>query len=285
MSQLTISQLYRELVASLTNSLGEREANAAAKIILEDIRGITPTDLIVNAHRTVEETTAKRIRDIVEEIKNGMPVQYAVGSARFYGIDFIVTPDVLIPRPETEGLIDMIVKENANLRDLQILDCGTGSGCIAISLARHLPIANIDAIDISSKALKIAKENSKRLNAKVNFFEEDILTLKQYDDKTYDIIVSNPPYIAEEEAPTIDDRVKNYEPNVALFVPNDDPLVFYRAITEFASAALKPQGTLYFEINPRFTGEMEQLLKSYGFSDIDIIRDYIGRYRYIRAKK
>lgn len=285
MSQLTIGDLYRELVETLTTSLGRREANAAAKIILEDVRGITQTDLAVNAHRTVEDMTAERIRGIAQEINNGKPVQYAIGSARFYGMDFVVTPDVLIPRPETEGLIDMIVKEYANQPDLQILDCGTGSGCIAISLARHLPFANIDAIDISAKALEIAKENGKRLNVKVNFFEGDILTLKTCRNKNYDVIVSNPPYIAEEEASEMDDTVKNYEPKGALFVSNDDPLIFYRAIIEFASTSLNPQGTLYFEINPRFTDEMKQLLMSNDFSDIDIIRDYIGRYRYIRAKR
>lgn len=285
MSQLTIGDLYRELVETLTNSLGRREANAAAKIILEDVRDITQTDLAVNAHRTVEDMTAERIRRIAQEINNGKPVQYAIGSARFYGMDFVVTPDVLIPRPETEGLIDMIVKEYANQPDLQILDCGTGSGCIAISLARHLPFANIDAIDISAKALEIAKENGKRLNVKVNFFEGDILTLKTCRNKNYDVIVSNPPYIAEEEASEMDDTVKNYEPKGALFVSNDDPLIFYRAIIEFASTSLNPQGTLYFEINPRFTDEMKQLLMSNDFSDIDIIRDYIGRYRYISAKR
>lgn len=285
MSQLTIGDLYRELVETLTTSLGRREANAAAKIILEDVRGITQTDLAVNAHRTVEDMTAERIRGIAQEINNGKPVQYAIGSARFYGMDFVVTPDVLIPRPETEGLIDMIVKEYANQPDLHILDCGTGSGCIAISLARHLPFANIDAIDISAKALEIAKGNGKRLNVKVNFFEGDILTLKTCLNKNYDVIVSNPPYIAEEEASEMDDRVKNYEPKGALFVSNDDPLIFYRAIIEFASTSLNPQGTLYFEINPRFTDEMKQLLMSNDFSDIDIIRDYIGRYRYIRAKR
>ena len=285
MSQLTIGKLYRELAEKLTPALGSLEATASAKIILEDVRGITPTDLVVNQHRTVEDLTAERIRKIAEDICNGVPVQYAVGTARFYGMVFVVTPDVLIPRPETEGLVDMIVKDYDGRKDLHVLDCGTGSGCIAISLARNLPFANIDAIDISEKALEVAAENAKRLNADVRFDRKDILSLKSNCDKSYDIIVSNPPYIAEEEASEMEDRVKDHEPGLALFVPDDDPLVFYRAIAEYASSHLSADGALYFEINPRFTEELKKLLSANNFSDVDIVRDYIGRYRFIRSKK
>ena len=284
MAQLTVNQLYRELVASLTPSLGEREAVSASRIILEDVRGITPTDLIVNGHRTVEDMTADRVRKIAAAVNEGEPVQYAVGSARFYGLDFLVSPAVLIPRPETEGLVDMIVKDYARRSDLKVLDCGTGSGCIAIALARNLAFSKVDAIDISDDAIAVANDNAKVLKTSVNVYKRDILTLKP-DNERYDIIVSNPPYIADAEAAEMDKRVKDYEPRTALFVPDDDPLKFYRPIAEYAIETLNQDGTLYFEINPRFVDDMKQMLTSAGFNSVDAVRDYIGRYRYIKAKR
>ena len=284
MAQLTVNQLYRELVASLTPSLGEREAVSASRIILEDVRGITPTDLIVNGHRTVEDMTADRVRKIAAAVNEGEPVQYAVGSARFYGLDFLVSPAVLIPRPETEGLVDMIVKDYAGMSDLKVLDCGTGSGCIAIALARNLAFSKVDAIDISDDAIAVANVNAKVLKTSVNVYKRDILTLKP-DNERYNIIVSNPPYIADAEAAEMDKRVKDYEPHTALFVPDDDPLKFYRPIAEYAIETLNQDGTLYFEINPRFVDDMKQMLTSAGFNSVDAVRDYIGRYRYIKAKR
>lgn len=285
MPQKTISETYREIITRLTPYLGESEAKSAARIILEDVRGVTQTDLIVNGHRTVEDATAERIRKITDEIINGEPVQYAVGTARFYGMDFAVSPTVLIPRPETEGLVDMIVKDFERKSDLKILDCGTGSGCIAIALARNLPFSDVDAIDISADALSVAKLNAKKLKAGVNFRLQDILTLNASTESIYDIIVSNPPYIAEEEAVDMDNRVKDYEPAKALFVPDDNPLLFYSAIAKFASRALKNDGALYFEINPRFVEQMKDMLAKQGFNNIDVQRDYIGRYRYMKATK
>ena len=284
MAQLTVNQLYRELVASLTPSLGEREAVSASRIILEDVRGITPTDLIVNGHRTVEDMTADRVRKIAAAVNEGEPVQYAVGSARFYGLDFLVSPAVLIPRPETEGLVDMIVKDYTGMSDLKVLDCGTGSGCIAIALARNLAFSKVDAIDISDDAIAVANDNAKVLKTSVNVYKRDILTLKPGNER-YDIIVSNPPYIADAEAAEMDKRVKDYEPRIALFVPDDDPLKFYRPIAEYAIETLNQDGTLYFEINPRFVDDMKQMLTSAGFNSVDAVRDYIGRYRYIKAKR
>lgn len=284
MAQLTVNQLYRELVASLTPSLGEREAVSASRIILEDVRGITPTDLIVNGHRTVEDMTADRVRKIAAAVNEGEPVQYAVGSARFYGLDFLVSPAVLIPRPETEGLVDMIVKDYAGMSDLKVLDCGTGSGCIAIALARNLAFSKVDAIDISDDAIAVANDNAKVLKTYIHVYKRDILTLKSGNER-YDIIVSNPPYIADAEAAEMDKRVKDYEPHTALFVPDDDPLKFYRPIAEYAIETLNQDGTLYFEINPRFVDDMKQMLTSAGFNSVDAVRDYIGRYRYIKAKR
>ncbi len=284
-SQPTIATVYRDIISRLSPSLGDGESRAAARVIMEDVRGATPTDLVVNGDRTVEPPTLGRIYDIVARIISGEPVQYAVGSARFYGIDFTVTPDVLIPRPETEGLVDMIVSQWSGRDDLRVLDCGTGSGCIAIALARNLPFSAIDAIDISNAALKVAEENSRRLKTSVGFYRRDILKLTPPDAPLYDIIVSNPPYIARDEAAAMDDRVLGYEPADALFVPDDNPLIFYRAISAYAVKALKAGGRLYFEINPRFRDAMTAMLADDGFTDIDTRRDYLGRYRFVSASK
>ncbi len=286
MSPATISSVYKELQETLTPALGQREATAAARVILEDVRGITQSDIIVNGHRTVEDLTLEKIRGIAAKVRDGEPVQYAIGTARFYGMDFAVTPAVLIPRPETEGLVDMIVNDHDGRRDLRILDCGTGSGCIAIALARTLPFARVDAIDISDAALALARENASTLKVagSVNFKKEDIMTLEAAPQE-YDIIVSNPPYIAEKEAAAMDDRVKSFEPSTALFVPDDDPLVFYRKIATYAIKSLKAGRRIYFEINPLFADGMKRLLTDTGFADVDIQRDYIGRNRSASATK
>ena len=280
---MTVADLYKKLLSTLTPVLGDSEARSAARVILEDVRGITQTDLVVNGHRTVEPETLKQIEEISDRICAGEPVQYAVGSARFYGMDFKVNPSVLIPRPETEGLVDMIVRDYGQRSDLRVLDCGTGSGCIAIALARNLPFASVDAIDISPDALKVATDNSSRLKVKVNFSCRDILHPVRPDEPTYDIIVSNPPYIADRERKDMDTRVTDYEPSTALFVPDSDPLIFYRAITQYATLALKKSGGLYFEINPLYADLLRAMLEDNGFDSIEILRDYIGRYRYAKA--
>lgn len=280
---ISIEQLYKECIIALTPSLGEGEARAAARVIFEDVRGITPSEIVLYGYRTVEDFTAERIRSIIDKIKDGTPVQYAIGTARFYGMNFHVSPAVLIPRPETEGLVDLIAADYNGVSDLRILDCGTGSGCIAISLARSLPFAAVDAIDISDEALAIARHNASGLKAKVNFIREDILALKDNHAAKYDIIVSNPPYIAKSEAAGMDKRVKDYEPAQALFVEDNNPLVYYHAIKGYALKALKPGGKLYFEINPRYADDIKSMLDTAGFADTSIIRDYIGRYRYAIA--
>ncbi len=281
---MTVAELYKDLTTQLSAVLGDSEAKSAARVILEDVRGISRTDLVIYGHRTVEPETVERINDIVNKITSGEPVQYAIGSARFYGMDFKVTPAVLIPRPETEGLVDMIVRDYGDREDLRILDCGTGSGCIAIALARNLPFAEVEAIDISREALKIAADNALALKTKVTFANKDILKLSdQAYDEAYDIIVSNPPYIADSERSEMDPRVTDHEPATALFVSDDQPLAFYTAIADYASKALAPEGALYFEINPRFIDELKSMLAAHGFDFVDVTRDYLGRYRYAKA--
>ena len=191
-----------------------------------------------------------------------------------------MTPAVLIPRPETEQLVDLIVNEN-KASDLRVLDMGTGSGCIAISLARALKFACVDALDVSREALAIARENAAALKVKVRFFEHDMLLPQPA--ATYDIIVSNPPYICWSERESMDDNVKEYEPAQALFVPDDDPLLFYKSIVRYASQSLESGGRLYLEINQRFGEEMKNLLKGSGFTEVRIIQDSFGKVRFAAA--
>lgn len=282
---MTAEELYRECVATLSPVLGAGEGRAAADIIFEDVRGMNRTAMALYGHRTLEDFTVSHIRDIVASIAAGMPVQYAVGTARFCGIDFIVTPAVLIPRPETQWLVDRISDDAKGRSDLRILDCGTGSGCIAISLARALPFASVEAIDISPDALDVARRNAEKTRTSVKFRLQSIFDLKAPQQPCYDIIVSNPPYIAESERPTMDERVYAREPELALFVPDSDPLRFYRAIAEYAVASLEAGGRLYFEINPRYADDMRRMLDNLGFEDIDICRDFAGMERYAVAKK
>ncbi len=282
---MTAEQLFRQCIKQLTPSLGASEARSAAKIIFEDVRGMTPTDLALYGHRELEDFTVSHINGIVSKIEGGMPVQYAIGSARFCGMDFDVNQAVLIPRPETEWLVDRICDDYRNTTDLSILDCGTGSGCIAIALARALTFANIIAIDISDDALAMARHNAQKLNVDVQFLKEDILNMPVTEKPIYDIIVSNPPYIADFEKPSIDRRVIDYEPATALFVNNDNPLVFYKAIAKYGLNALKPGGRLYLELNPLFGNDLREHLENLGYDDVELYRDYIGHIRYIVATK
>ncbi len=280
---MTIAELNRNITTQLIVPLGEREARSVARLIMEDVAGVTPVDIFARGERTLEPETVALVENIVRRIIAGEPAQYAVGRAMFMGLELKVTPATLIPRPETEGLVDMIIDDHRNTHDLRILDIGTGSGCIAIALARALPFAMIDACDISDATLTIAAENAQNLHTKVSTFRLDILSAKPKAEQ-YDIIVSNPPYIAEFERKDMDARVLDHEPHTALFVPDDNPLLFYETIANYAKTSLKPGGRLYFEINPLFARELDEMLQQRGYSDVQIIRDYIGKNRFAKAQ-
>lgn len=281
----TLSEYYKGLRSSLAQVLPKGEADSAAAILMEDIGGYTRTTLFADGDREISDFVKGRIDSSVARIVGGEPVQYAVGRALFMGNSYIVTPAVLIPRPETAALVDMITDHADGRSDLRILDIGTGTGCIAISLARALPFADVDASDISAQALDVARENARNLKTKVTFRQEDILNAAPPATPCYDIIVSNPPYIAESEKADMDARVLDYEPSTALFVPDDDPLRFYRAIAEYALKALVSDGNLYFEINSNYGPQMKEMLADKGFADIEISRDFRGNIRYASARR
>lgn len=279
----TIREYYRHVALRLREILGSQgEGDGAASIVFDDVAHYSRTFIFANGEREITADMQARIEAVVDKIAAGEPVQYAVGHARFMGNDFIVTPDVLIPRPETAGLVDMIIDRWSGRSDLAVLDIGTGSGCIAISLARALPFSRVSGIDISESAIKVAQENARNLRVNVDFYVADIFKAMPRPD-SYDIIVSNPPYIADSEAAEMDKRVLDYEPHTALFVPDSDPLRFYKAIAVYGRKALKSGGQLYFEINSRYADAMYDLLTYSGYEQVGIERDYKGNYRYAIA--
>ena len=218
-------------------------------------------------------------------LKKQEPIQYILGTTEFYGLTFKVNKHTLIPRPETEELVDWVL---SNLHDqdrvLDILDIGTGSGCIAISLAKNIPTARVSGLDISEKTLEVAQENAVKNQVLVSFCQKDILRTTSLE-KKYDVIVSNPPYVRQLEKKAMNPNVLDYEPGVALFVPNEDPLLFYRKIAQLAMVSLQTRGWLYFEINEYLSKEMDVLLKEIGFANIEIKKDFREVPRMIKCQK
>ncbi len=280
---VTVGQAIEFIRNSLSDIYPRGEVDGFVKIIFRQLLNYESVDILLRKDNILPEFIPEKIAKVVKDLQNHRPIQYIFGTAYFHGHNFHVDGSTLIPRPETEELVDMIIKDNPG-SDLSVLDCGTGSGCIAISLAIGMRFANVEAIDISEDALKVASGNAVALKAKVRFGKQDILDMPQVSEK-YDIIVSNPPYIGECERLSMDSNVLDYEPDTALFVPDNDPLVFYRKIAEFGVTALKPGGRIYYEINSRFPEEMRSMMMKLGYRDISVIRDMQGSYRFLIARK
>ncbi|MDD2961442.1 MAG: peptide chain release factor N(5)-glutamine methyltransferase [Muribaculaceae bacterium] len=269
---------------SLTPYYDKGEIESFIKIIFEELLNYSTVDIILHKDNKLSDFMRAKIENVVQDLIKRRPIQYIFGETYFYGHRFKVTPDTLIPRPETEELIDFIVKQNKE-SDLRVLDIGTGSGCIAISLALALRFAQVDAIDISDKAIDVAKSNGERLHAKVNFINADILNYNDSHNENYNIIVSNPPYICDNEKINMDKNVLDYEPHSALFVPDSDPLLFYRAIADYGTKALNSKGWLYFEINSLYSKEVASMLSDKGYINIEIIKDIHSMPRFVIALK
>lgn len=278
-----VGDLFRVLVGSLSPQYGEGEAKAMTRIIFDSLKGWSVTDLIINEDREVSEYMIEKINEILERLGADEPLQYILGEARFYGMDLKVDRSVLIPRQETEELVDLIVRENPG-EDLRVLDIGTGSGAIAIALSRNLRFPQVTAIDISESALVTARGNASRLHARIDFRREDIFTYEP-PRRAFDIIVSNPPYIAEKEKRDMARNVLDYEPESALFVPDENPLIYYRRISSVAMWALNDGGRLYFEINPLYASGLKDMLNASGYVDVRIIDDISHRPRMASAQK
>ena len=282
---------YNELWRQLTQVYDDYEAKAIARMVYEVRFGLMPSDLFIGKDTQLSTDDQKLLAEITQRLLTGEPVQYVLGEAEFGGRTFHVEPGVLIPRPETYELCQWIMEERRGKkeegRNTSILDIGTGSGCIACTLAAELADAEVTAWDISDDALRIATENAKRTDVHVSFEKVDVLNTSLLNRERpatgLDIIVSNPPYICNKERATMERNVLEHEPELALFVPDDDPLLFYRTIARFAAKALNPSGALYFEINPLYVSEMQQMLSEEGFSHTEIRNDQFGKQRFTKS--
>ena len=278
------SKQYRnQFIEALTNLYGADEAESFFYLILENKHNLRRVDMALNPDLSFSEAQLQVWNSLLEQLQLEIPIQYLLGSTSFYGLEFKVNENVLIPRPETEELVDWIIEnQKGKNQKIKILDIGTGSGCIAISLAKNLPHAQVFAIDVSRGALATAKENAKANEVNVHFIEQNILeTTDLLQD--FDIIVSNPPYVRELEKQEIKNNVLEHEPHLALFVANDDALVFYIKITALAQKNLVAQGELYFEINQYLGTEMVAMVQDFGFTTIELKKDIYANDRMLRA--
>jgi release factor glutamine methyltransferase len=274
--------LFQDFIRQITLKERAEEISGMAYLVFEHLFGISKTDVLTERLIQASPSDVQRLAEIVERINHHEPLQYIVGDAEFFGRRFKVNSAVLIPRPETEELISEV---KSILRDsASILDIGTGSGCISITLALELRGSKVFATDVSDQALSLSEENNTRLGATVQFLKHDILH-EEIPFSGLDVIVSNPPYIVFSEKEQMQPNVVNFEPHLALFVPENDPLIFYKKIASKAYAALKAGGLLCVEINERFGGEVAKLFLDSGFEEIKIIRDLSGKERIVRGKK
>jgi len=279
----TVLEIKKEIKESLSSTFSKEEIKSLIYIIFEYVLRYGKIDTEVNKDVKIEDSDYKKILSIVERLSHNEPIQYIIGETVFYDLKFRVNKSTLIPRPETEELVHLIINEQKN-KNIQILDIGTGSGCIAISLAKNLTSAVVSALDISHNAISTAKTNALDNNVNVNFFIQDILKAENLSNK-YDVIVSNPPYIRNSEKVLMQRNVLDYEPHSALFVDDRDPLLFYRTISIFAQKHLNIDGILYFEINEALGKEMKEMLSDLNFNKIEIIKDLFEKDRIVKAIK
>ncbi len=271
-------QLLKNIRAQLLPQFNE-EAEPLAFMIVEHFSGFDKTDILIDKPFHSEPQFEKQIQSIIKRLKSNEPIQYILGKAYFYERPFLVNEHTLIPRQETEELVYLVLNELDNNRKLVILDIGTGSGCIPITLKLEANQHLYEGIDISKKALQTASQNADELKAKVDFNYLDIL--KDRLTKKYDVIISNPPYVLENEKPQMKQNVLAHEPHSALFVPNTNPLLFYKQITQVALNHLTPNGKLYFEINEQFGKEVVDLLMSHSFKQVSLHQDLNGKDRFV----
>ncbi len=275
-------KMIRDQLASI---FPKQEIESLTRLIFEKVLGLSPIQIHLNQKETISAANLAQIKEIINRLTQFEPIQYVLGETEFYNSLFKVNPSVLIPRPETEELVDWIIKDNKELTPA-ILDIGTGSGCIPVSLVKNLPGASANGWDISPDALVVATLNAQINCVKVDFECVNILEpIETRHYGKYDIIVSNPPYVTISEQPFMQPNVINFEPHLALFVPDTDPLIFYRKITDLAACLLKEKGSVYFEINEKYGAETAELLHTKGFINILIKKDINGKERMIKGEK
>ena len=272
----TVDNIIPSFRKELASIFQDREVVSWAYLSIEHLLGYSRSDCIIHANRSIDAKISEKLNQIIFELKTKKPLQYILGETEFYGFKLKVNKNTLIPRPETEEIVDWALKESFE----SALDIGTGSGCIAIALAKYSN-ANISAIDISEDALKTAEENASLNNVKVAFSQKDIFKIKTLD--KVDLIISNPPYVLNSDKEKMDENVLAYEPHLALFVSNENPFIFYKKIADLAVKSLSSKGKLFFEINEKFANELITILIQMGFVDIELKKDINDRDRMIKA--
>jgi release factor glutamine methyltransferase len=282
---MLLKKYKSNFIEELSSIYDEMEAESFFYLILEHLHQLKRIDLALNPDFEISESDKVRWENIFTELKTQKPIQYILGETEFYGLKFIVDENVLIPRPETEELVELIVSNfKSQTSKLRILDIGTGSGCIPISLKKNLPNAEVFAIDVSENALEIAKKNAKLNGVEVNFILKNILETNDLEQQ-FDIIVSNPPYVRMLEKEEIKPNVLEFEPHLALFVEDNDALLFYRKIAQLAKKNLTENGSLFFEINQYLGKETVELLENLGFKNILLLKDIYGNDRMIESTR
>lgn len=276
-----IRNYYCEQLCSIYD---KNESNTLILILFEYYFNINRIKMSLEPELRLSESEMLKLHFAVKDLLKNKPIQYIIGETEFCDLKFIVNENVLIPRPETSELVRLIANSHQPSTISNILDIGTGSGCIAISLAKMIPQSNVYALDISEKALDVAKENAINNNVNITFIHDDILTKTQTLTQTkFDIIVSNPPYVRELEKVDMHNNILQWEPHNALFVSDEDPLIFYRSILEFSKKHLKENGEIWFEINEYLGKEMKDLCEEAGFSNIEIYKDFRDKERFLRT--
>jgi release factor glutamine methyltransferase len=283
-SRMTLSDILSQFKTELRDMYPENEIRNIGYLVAEQLLNYSKIDFHLKDKEAISPETAEKFSRTLDRLKNWEPVQYITGATEFYGLPFRVDRRVLIPRPETEELAEWIIRENSG-KAVRILDIGTGSGCIAISLAKNLPQAKVSACDISEDALALAGINAEINRAPVRFFPMDVLNGNVHVPEKVDVIVSNPPYVRHGEKSQMRRNLLDFEPEGALFVPDEDPLLFYRSIALLGRKYLADGGKLYLEINEQFPPEVSQVLDHTGYYGIEIRKDMAGKSRMIRGMK
>ncbi len=281
-SNINIKKVISFIKSELKEFYPMSEIDSFVYLIFEQLFNYSRTKLLISQDVEILEDSYQNILNIIRDLKLYKPIQYILGETIFYNLTFNVIPGILIPRPETEELVDWIIKESPD-KYKRILDIGTGSGCIAISLAKNLPESVVYASDISSEALTVTRKNSKLNNVDIQIMKLDILNFDNQLNEKFDIIVSNPPYVTEKEKKLMHKNVLNFEPQPALFVPDNNPLLFYKAIIDFGMNHLNPGGKIYFEVNESFGKETALLLEERDFRDISLKKDINGKDRMLKG--
>ena len=284
---MLLKQYKHHFFDSLQGIQEEQEIESFFFILTEYLHNLKRVDVTLNPNFELTEADVEKWNAILAELQQEKPIQYITGEAWFYGLQFEVNENTLIPRPETEELVEWIIesqKSKVKSQKLEILDIGTGTGCIPISLKSNLPQANVSAIDVSEKALEVAKRNAASNKVEINFIQTNILEVADLN-QNFDIIVSNPPYVRNLEKQEIKKNVLDYEPHLALFVEDTDALLFYRKIAQLALENLTPNGLLFFEINQYLGKETVELLENLGFKNIELRKDFVGNERMIKCEK